>query len=239
MDSVQTVMTIVHQQPTAIVVMALLTYAFGFAQYLTSMVMQIRDHECPFYFWQHAWYFGHDLTFSLLFKQWFNQVHFWLFNVLWFGCVCFVVIELVSLTYSVKYERATIWQPYTRQPVSERTAWIKGSLTYVTGFVLFMIIRQALGDQMCLVLMMSTNATLALVTSYKLQQVHHRQKGTLALGWFILLGTIFTFLPQGWGFFATAVPALRSGWFSALGVICVCYAARYLAVGWSLPKLQA
>src|SRR5699024_9178432 len=128
------------------------------------MVMQIRDKKCPFYFWQHAWYFGHDLTFSLLFRQWFYQVHFWLFEVLWSGCVIFVCIELVSIFYSVKYERNTIWKKYLKHDVSSREGWTYGIITYLTGFALFALIRVALGDVMCLILMMSTNATLALVT---------------------------------------------------------------------------
>ena len=238
MYTIHQVMAIINQQPTAVVIMAFTTYGFGFAQYLTSMIMQIRDHECPFYFWQHCWYFGHDLTFSLLFYQWFHLVRFWLFKVLWFGCVLFVMIEFVSIYYSVKYERNTIWKKYLHHDVSEKEGWLYGICGYITGVAMFMLLRAALGDVMCLVLMMSTNVTLALVTSFKLQETNHRQKGTIALGWFIILGTIFTFMPNGIGFFATTVPALRAPWFTILGVVSVIYAIRYLVVGLRLPKLE-
>ncbi|WEV57152.1 hypothetical protein [Ligilactobacillus acidipiscis] len=238
MYTIQQVMNIVYQHELAVVIMAFTTYAFGFAQYISSMVMQIRDKKCPFYFWQHAWYFGHDLTFSLLFRQWFYQVHFWLFEVLWAGCVIFVGIELVSIFYSVKYERNIIWKKYLKHDVSLREGWTYGTITYLTGFALFALIRAALGDVMCLILMMSTNATLALVTSFKLQETNQRQKGTIALGWFIVLGTIFTFMPKGIGFFATAIPALNHLWFYLLGVVCVLYSIRYLWVGLKLPKLE-
>lgn len=237
MYTIQEVMRIIHSHELAIIVMAFTTYAFGFAQYISSMVMQIRDKECPFYFWQHAWYFGHDLTFSLLFRQWFNEVHFWLFNVLWFGCILFVMIEMVSIFYSVKYERQTIRGKYLHREVSETDGCRYGITTYIVGFVLFMLIRVAIGDPMCLILMMSTNATLALVTSFKLQETNHRQKGTIALAWFIVLGTIFTFMPKGIGFFATAIPALDAPWFAVLGVICVLYSIRYLWISMRLSRL--
>lgn len=99
----------VHAQPSVLVAMAFLTYGFGFAQYVTSMVMQRRNRDCPFFFWQHAWYFGHDLTFVLLFQQWFFQVDFWLFQVLWAECVAFVGIEIYSLYLTVKNERQAVW----------------------------------------------------------------------------------------------------------------------------------
>jgi len=50
MDTIHAVMTVVNQNQTAAVTMALLTYAFGFAQYITSMLMQVRDKEAPFFF---------------------------------------------------------------------------------------------------------------------------------------------------------------------------------------------
>ncbi|MCI1283218.1 MAG: hypothetical protein LKG24_01290 [Lacticaseibacillus songhuajiangensis] len=236
MYTINSVMNVVYHNPAAAVTMALLTYAFGFAQYITSMLMQVKGKEAPFYFWMHAWYFGHDLTFSLLFYQWFHVVHFWLFEVLWAGCVIFVGIELFSLFYSVKYERDRIWGKYLHAPVSVSTAWRYGIVGYALGFALFFLIRLGLGDQMCLILMMSTNAILALAASFKMQEMGTRRFGTVMLGWYTLFGTIFTFLPKGYGFFATLVAPLDHAWFSVLGVICVLFAIRYLVLAFRMPK---
>jgi len=187
----------------------------------------------------HAWYFGHDLTFSLLFYQWFHEVNFWLFQVLWAGCVIFVGIELFSLFYSVKYERDHIWGRYLHGPVSSKTGRYYGILGYLLGFALFFLIRLGIGDQMCLVLMMSTNAILALAVSFRLQDMGSRRFGTIMLGWYTLFGTIFTFLPQGYGFFATLVATLDQPWFEVLGVICVGFALRYLWIAFHMPKQGA
>lgn len=236
MYTIQQVMAIVNREQGAVIVMALLTYAFGFAQYITSMLMQVKGKEAPFYFWMHAWYFGHDLTFSLLFHQWFVTIHWWLFEVLWAGCVIFVGIELFSLFYSVKYERNIIWEKYTKQPVTVAQGWRYGLLGYALGFSLFFLIRLGLGDHLCLILMMSTNAILALASSFKLQEIGDRRFGTVMLGWYTLAGTIFTFLPKGYGFFATLIPPLDGAWFSVLGVICVAFACRYLWYAYRLPR---
>jgi len=241
MYSIDDVMSVVNANPGALVAMALLTYSFGFAQYITSMVMQIRNHDGPFFFWQHAWYFGHDVTFVLLFSQWFFQVDFWLFKVMWAGCIAFVGIEIYSLYLTVKHERQVTWGRFYSGEVSTRTAWTRGLLGYAAGLVLFLAIRAAIGDVMCLVLMMSTNATLAIATQFKLEQNKTAQPGNVALGWFILLGTVFTFAPSGIGFFATAVGVLHAPWFYALGILSVICAARYLVLAYrqarSLPRL--
>ncbi|WP_283680141.1 hypothetical protein [Lentilactobacillus sp. Marseille-Q4993] len=236
MYTINQVMSIVYHNESAAVLMAFMTYAFGFAQYITSMVMQVKGKEAPFYFWMHAWYFGHDLTFSLLFHQWFTTIHFWLFEVLWAGCVAFVGIEIFSLYYSVKYERNTIWKKYLKHDVSTGEGWRYGIVGYALGFSLFFLIRLGLGDQMCLILMMSTNAILALAVSFKLQEMGSRRYGTIMLGWFTLSGTIFTFLPKGLGFFATLIPPLDGSWFTVLGIICTLFAVRYLVIAFRMPK---
>lgn len=236
MYTINQVMQIVYRYPAAVITMALLTYAFGFAQYITSMMMQVKDKEAPFYFWMHAWYFGHDLTFSLLFYQWFTEVHFWLFELLWAGCVIFVGIEIFSLYYSVKYERNIIWQRYLKQNVTLASGWRYGICGYGLGFALFFLIRLGLQDPMCLILMMSTNAILALALSFKLQEIGDRRFGTVMLGWYTLFGTIFTFMPKGYGFFATLIKPLDGAWFSVLGVICVVFALRYIWYAYHLPR---
>lgn len=228
MYTIQDVMTQITNHPTQLVIFAFITYGFGFLQYFSSMYLQIKDKECPFYFWQHCWYFGHDLIFSLLFYQWFVTIDFWLFKVLCIGCMIFVGIELFSLYYSVKYERQNIWGKYSNHPISEREGWLRGIGGYIIGAILFATIRLAIGDVMCLVLMMSTNVTLAVVSQFKFEESRVTRKGILPLAWFTLLGTIYTFCPPGIGFFTSAVQALHQPWFYAIGCLSVLCATRFL-----------
>lgn len=237
MYAIDQVMSIANSHQLLIVSLAFVTYLFGFCQYITSMVMQMRNKQGPFSFWMHCWYFGHDLTFVLLFKQWFYDVDFWLFKVLWAGCVAFVLIELYSLFLAVKYERHEVWgKYYDSGKISENKAWIRGFAGYATGFLLFQIIRLGIGDPMCLVLMMSTNAILAIALQFRAEEIKERQPGAIPLAIFTLLGTVFTFSPPGIGFFATAVSALNHSWFYTLGVFCTVCAIRYLVLAIKFNK---
>ncbi len=228
MYTIDEAMAVVHARPGLVVALAFATYGFGFAQYITSMWMQRRNKDCPFFFWQHAWYFGHDLTFVLLFRQWFFEVDFWLFKVLWAGCVAFVAIEIYSLYLVVKNERQAVWGRFHDAPVTEGQAWLRGILIYAIGVVAFMSIRVLIGDPMCLVLMMSTNATLAIATQFKLEANKQYRPGDVALGVFIFLGTLFTFAP--FGFFTTVIQVLSQPWFYILGVVAAVCSARYLVL---------
>ncbi len=227
--------------PTAVIIMAFITYGFGFLQYGASMWMQVKNKQCPFYFWMHAWYIGHDFTFAIIcWNQWFNEVGFWLFEVMAVACVAFIGIEIFSLWQCVKNERQEVFGPFKQgAEVSEREAWVRGILGYLVGILLFQGIRVLIGDPLCLVLMMSTNAILALMIHRRFEQIGHYQPGMKFLGVFTLLGTCFTFAPVGIGFFATMIEPLRSPYFFAIGALCIFCAARSIWLAWRLPKLES
>lgn len=237
MYTIDQAMSVVYLNETKVVLLAFATYAFGFIQYFSSMYMQVKHKQCPFYFWMHCWYFGHDLTFSLLFYQWFFKIDFWLFKVLCIGCMCFVGIEIFSLFSTVKYERNEIWGKYSREGIiSEKEGWMRGIMGYIIGFILFQVIRSGIGDPMCLVLMMSTNTTLAIASQFRLEEVGQQKRGIHILSWFTLLGTILTFCPKGIGFFATCIEALNKPWFFVLGAVAILCALRFLILSYKLPK---
>jgi hypothetical protein len=149
----------------------------------------------------------------------------------------FVGIEIFSLYYSVKHERQKIWGKYSNTEISDKEAWTRGIIGYIIGAILFATIRLAIGDVMCLVLMMSTNVTLALVSQFKLEETKVAKRGSIPLAWFTLLGTIFTFSPPGIGFFTSAVTVLNQPWFYTVGALSILCAARFLVLSYRLnPK---
>ncbi|OOM74892.1 hypothetical protein CLPUN_36190 [Clostridium puniceum] len=239
MYTIEQVMSVVNKDPWAFAILAFLVYGFGFAQYFTSMALVIREKKAPFYFWQHAWYFGHDLTFVTLFGMWFYTIDFWIFKVLWAGCVVFVFIEIFSLYMAVKYERNEIWGKYnTDGKISEKSAWIRGIIGYILGFVLFYTIRLAIGDIMCLGLMMSTNVTVALAPQFLTEERKSRAGGSIILALFIIGGTIFTFSPPGIGMWTTVAPVFNQPWYYTLGIVSLICSIRYLIVLLKFPKKQ-
>jgi hypothetical protein len=218
--------------------MAFITYGFGFLQYGCSMWMQVKNKQCPFYFWMHAWYFGHDVTFAFIcFTMWFFEIGWWLFEVLCIGCMMFVGIEIFSLYQCVKNERQEVFGRFTERQtgVSKRYAWTRGLIGYAIGVLLFQAIRVTIGDPLCLFLMMSTNAILALMTQRRYDEIGHYQPGMKFLAVFTLLGTCFTFAPRGIGFFATIVnPLDNNPLFFAVGALCIVCAIRAIYLAWTL-----
>ncbi|PJM79817.1 hypothetical protein [Bifidobacterium scaligerum] len=239
MYTIDQVMQVIYANPMFAVTASFITYGFGFVQYGASMFMQVRNRRCPFYFWMHCWYFGHDITFSLLFHQWFVEIGYWLFEVLCVGCMCFVLIEIFSLYQSVRNERQEIWGGYyAGRAISERSAWMRGIAGYAIGALLFCCIRLIIGDVMCLILMASTNAILALMVHFRSEEFGIREPGTILLAWATLLGTVFTFAPKGIGFFATLIAPLNTPAYYAIGVLCVACSVRAVWLAHTLPTVR-
>ena len=228
----------VWSDQTMIVIAAFITYGFGFLQYGCSMWMQVRNKQCPFYFWMHCWYFGHDFTFAFIcFNQWFFQIDWWLWKVLCIGCMAFVGIEIFSLYQTVKNERDEVFGIFTYgKPVSKKTAWALGLLGFAIGVLLFQALRVTVGDPLCLFLMMSTNAILALMVQRRFTQVGRYQPGMKFLAVATLLGTIFTFCPRGIGFFASVVDPLNNPFFFAVGALCVATSIRAIYLAWKFAN---
>lgn len=240
MYTIEQGMSNIMADPTFIVIAAFITYGFGFIQYGASMWMQVKNKQCPFYFWQHCWYFGHDVTFGFIcFSQWFFKIDWWLFRVLCIGCMIFVGIEIFSLWQCVKNERQEVFGRFTGgKSVSERYAWTRGLIGYAIGVLLFQALRVTVGDPLCLFLMMSTNATLALMVQRRYDEIGHYQPGMKFLAWFTLFGTIFTFAPAGTGFFASVIPPLSNPMFFAVGAVCVLTSIRAVCNAYKLAKQE-
>lgn len=237
MYTIEQVMSVINTNSWGFAILAFTVYTIGFIQYFTSLYVTVKDKKAPFFFWQHAWYFGHDLTFVLLFNLWFNEIDFWLFKILWAGCLAFVFIEIWSLYYAIKHERNELWGKYYKDgTVTVRDAWIRGILGYAVGFILFYVIRIGIGDVMCLALMMSTNVTVALAPSFLAEERQSRKGSSVFLAIVTIIGTIFTFSPPGIGMWATAAPVFNQPWFYALGALSVCGAIRCLYVLLKLPQ---
>lgn len=240
MYTIEEAMANVWADQTLIVIAAFITYGFGFLQYGCSMWMQVKNKSCPFYFWMHAWYFGHDVTFAFIcFYQWFFVIDWWLFKVLAIGCMMFVGIEIFSLWQTVKNERQEVWGKYLGgKTVTKKYAWTRGLIGYAIGVLFFQSIRVIIGDPLCLVLMMSTNAILALMTQQRFSQWGKYIPGMKFLAVFTLLGTCFTFSPKGIGFFTSMIPPLNTPFFFVVGAVCVVMAIRAIYFAWKFGSEQ-
>lgn len=241
MYTIEQGMANIYADPMVVAIGGIITYLVGFLVYGTTLWMQVKNDACPMYFWQHCWYFGHDLTFALLFHQWFFEIGWWLFELLCIGCVCFVFIEIFALYRSVKHERDFLFNRYRHDgtPVPVKNAFLRGLVCYGLGFAFFSLTRLVIGDPLCLVLMASTNIIMAIFPSYLLEQVGKSLPGYKFLSIMTVVTVITTFLPAGIGWFTTVVDALNSPAYYLLGAISLAYSIRFVYQAFTYPKISA
>ena len=236
MYTIGEVVSHIQANPVGFSIAAIAVWIIGFSQYSYALAVQIKEKRSPWHFWQHAWYFAHDLVFVSLFYQWFDVVDFWAFKVMWAGCIVFVFIEIYCLYRSVKYERQELWGKYSKGPISERHAWTRGIIIYLFALALFALLRIGLGDPMVLALTMSTNFMVAVAPLTLVQQRRSRWGSSVVLGYFVIIGTLFTFSPPQIGYWSRSADIFDQPWFYLLGAIAIVGAVWNVVLLHRLPR---
>lgn len=222
--------------PRTMLPLMALAMGFGFIQYIYCAVITRRDGVSPFPVYMHTYYLAHDLLFALLFYQWFVEYDSWAFRAVWAGMVVFNVFEIYSLVQAVKHERQTDFGHWFGPRVSVRQATMAVVAMSVVSFVLLNTARSFLDDKLMFCVFISTNVMMAIGPGLWTFQRRDRVRGSVGLAFFIVLGTIATFLPEGWGMYTTSDPEyFARPWFFVLGATCLVVALWHLATVVRLP----
>ena len=81
---------------------------------------------------------------------------------------------------------------------------------------------------------------MALLVQRRYDEIGRYQPGMMFLAVFTLLGTCFTFAPDGIGFFASVVPTLQNNaMWEAVGVLCIATSVKAIWNAHSLKRLAA
>ena len=97
-------------------------------------------------------------------------------------------------------------------------------------FTLLNTARTFLSDRIMFDVFISTNV-LAIAPAIKMFREKERRRGSVGLAFFIVCGTIATFLPEGLGLYTTSDPAYFSRpWFFILGGACAAIALAHLCI---------
>lgn len=242
MYTVQDIALAAQTNSTAIAIACILVWVVGFLQYFTAVSLQLKEKRSPWWFWQHAWYIGHDLTFVIFFNKWFKIIDFWTFKVMWAGCLVFVGIELFTLYRIIKDpgERQEVFGQWNgkNKEVTTGQAWARGLIGYALGFAIFITLTYAIGDPCCFFLTMSTNFIVAIFPALLARRRGSRQGHSMLLGIFILLGTINTFCPKI-NMWYNLAPVFQEPWYYVLGCIAILGCINYFYVLAKLPKKEA
>lgn len=230
------IIALFNSDPARMLPLMALAMGFGFVQYVYCAVITKRDRVSPFPVYMHTYYLAHDFLFVLLFPVWFIQYDSWAFRAVWAGMVIFNLFEIYSLVQAVKHERQHDFGRWFRGAVTARQAAVALAAMSIVSFVLLCTVRSFLNDTLMFCVFISTNVMMAIGPAVYTFQRKDRVRGSIGLAFFIVLGTIATFLPPGFGMYTTADPEFFSRpWFYILGATCLTIALWHLRTVRRLP----
>lgn len=226
--------------PAQMLPLMALAMGFGFIQYIYCAVITRRDRVSPFPVYMHAYYLAHDFLFVLLFRQWFVEYDSVAFRVVWVGFLVFNVFEVYSLVQSVRNERRHDFGRWFGSDVTVRQATVALVAMTLVSFVLLGTARSFLDDKLMFCVFITTNVMMAIGPALFTFQRKDRVRGSVGLAFFIVLGTIATFLPEGLGMYTTSDPDyFNRPWFFVLGGTCLVIAVWHLVTVRRLPLRAA
>lgn len=205
----QTVQSITDQNPVLVPFLLLVgVYGIAMVFFVLQNLMASKEGSSTQPFWYTCYTFGVDSVFVMLAPLYFGEIHYWLWELYCVFNVFFVICELVALKNFVA-QRDALWGKYYDGPVPVRDAWLRGIGGFAIGLIGCIALRIVLGDTMGFILFMSTIVLSFGFSSWSMEQDGTRQGRSWAILIVGFLTALWTFLPEGLGFYATAIPFFR------------------------------
>ena len=222
------------------VILSAISFAGGYGLYIYSFLLTIREKRAPFPFWMHVFYLAHDITGVFVFglaayhNQW-----FWFFTATAIALLVWNCFEIFNIVMGIRYERQEIWGRYYAAPVTTRqaitrTAWLVALMIAVVN-----IFRVFMHDEIMFKWFALTNAIMAVFPGFLWNERQSRAGSSVGLAILIVLVSLNTFLPPGFGLFTTASTFFDQPWFYVTGVICTVFAIKHLVMLLSYSPKEA
>lgn len=197
-----------------------ITFAFGYLQYIYSFRLVLREKKAPFPIWMHTLYLAHDTTAAIVFFLLARQHEwFWFFILTSIALAIWTLFELFNLYMAIKVERQDIWGAYQASPVTVGQALWRILMQVLLMFALVNLLRAFMADETMFKWFALTNVVMAVGPGLLWYQRQSRAGSSVGLAIVILLGTVWTFLPPGFGMFTTALSYFHQPWFYLTGVV--------------------
>lgn len=195
----------------------------GLLEYAWAVALNIKEHLTPFPAWMHAFMFGHDFTAAFVLLGLAFKTHFWLFFVYGGGMVVWTILELINMITVVVYEAEEAYGPGT----TRNEAILQTVFLCVIMLAFVNIMRWLMGDIAMFSWLPMTNFVMAVGPGFILNKRRSRKGSSVAVYIFVVLGTIFNFMPAPIGMFTSSLPQVYNQpiWF-IIGIPCVivaCY----------------
>lgn len=220
-----------------------IAFAGGYTVYIFCLLILAKEHTSCYPSWMHTFFCACDVLGSIFWAQEALQNdNFWAF---WAFSVCmaiWVVLELVSMYYSVKYERQEVLGNLYSKPVTTSMAARHLFVQFImwTGVISSVIyFMGGYADAAFFKLYFWTNLMVALGPCW-----HWMRRGVktgrvgagVAIQIMILITIIITWTPAGIGMWCTISDYFWTPICIYAGIVVTCFAVYNLVYQWKLPK---
>lgn len=202
-----------------LLVASVITFGFGFWEYIYSFRLARRENSAPFPIWMHTFYFAHDSTWAFIML---TTAPLYGYN--WFlvgagiALIVWTMFEVYNMYKAVKCERVEIWGRYYGEGVTTKQAVINLLAQIAAFYAVVNIIIMYIGPGCFFQWAVLTNMVMATLPGLLWRQRHSRKGNGMGIALVILGGTINTFIPVG--MFALALPEVfNHPWFYITGVV--------------------
>ncbi|WP_125709624.1 hypothetical protein [Lacticaseibacillus porcinae] len=222
---------------TRTLVVAGLTFAIGFIEYIYSFFLVRREAKSPYNLLMHSFYFAIDSMGIFVFALAAHATHgFWVFGFASAAEVVWTLFEVYNLVKCVYVEREDVWGAN----VTTGSAWLR-----VCGWVLVMVVtvnlfRVFMNDPAMLKWYIFTNILMGIMPGLYWEKRGTRLGASFGLAIVILVGTINSFTPINmWSSISPYFSMQNNPWFYVVGIVAIGFAIRALVVLHRLPQKPA
>lgn len=222
----------------SLLVASVLTFGFGFWEYIYSFRLTIREGSAPFPIWMHTFYFAHDTTWAFLLlceapKYDWN----WFLTGAGIALIVWGLFEVFNMYKALTVERVEIWGPYYGKDVTIKQAAINMVVQIVAFYCIMQVFIAYVGPGCFFQTAMVTNMVMASLPGLLWRKRGSRKGSGMGIALVILGGTINTFWPIG--MFVVGLPEVFDHpWFYITGIVFTLIALSNLIYIARLPKKE-
>lgn len=204
-----------------LLIASVITFGFGFWEYIYSFRLTHREGREPFPIWMHTFYFAHDSAWAVILFIAASQRNWnWFLLGASIALVVWTLFETYNLTTAVRSsaERREAFSRYLGEDVTGRQATTAILVQILVFYGLVLAVMQFMGEGSFFQWAAITNMVMATGPATVWLRRKSRDGNGMGIALVILGGTLNTFLPIS--MFATALPEVfNQPWFYVAGVI--------------------
>ena len=222
-----------------LIIISAFTFFIGYLEYIYSFRLVIKEKSAPYPVWMHTFYLAHDFTGAVVFYMLAKNNHwFWFFSAASVALLIWNCFEIFNLYMAIKVERQEIWGKFYDSQVTVKQAVLRVVGQVALMAVVVNLFRVYMNDEVMFKWFSFTNILIAVAPGYLWNERKNRKGSAIGLAIVIFVGTVNTFLPNGYGMWTTASKYFDQPWFYITGVVVSAYALRNVIMLLKFPAKE-